>query len=578
MISTLKRIWKCSEKRHKNLIIALLLSFLRSVFSITQILAIILTVNVLCGNADSNSSIIKIIILTVVCILGNFATSYFEQINTLKSGFFMVADQRVRIGNHLRCMPLGFFNDTSCGRICASLTTTLTNVETAAPMAMVGIISGLFNTFTLFIFILLYDWRIGILSGIGMLAYLLIVNYQMKLSRKSAPFQQEAQNNLAKATLSFLQGIKVTKSFSFKEGDQQLKNAVKESCKENISLTSKSMPSQFVAGICVAIFESILLLASLYFYIKTGSIDTVKMIVLLLFSFMVYASLNQAGSMLSMIGLLDSSLNEIEAIGEEKPLQEEEPKQTASSNDIVFDHVHFSYGDNEILHDISLSIKPNSLTALIGPSGSGKTTLCQLIARFRDSSSGTITIGGANIRHIPTEDLMKKISMVFQNVYLFEDTILNNIRFGKPDASLEEVRAAAKAAHCDDFILSLKDGYETILKEGGNSLSGGEKQRISIARAILKDSPIVILDEATSALDAENEHDILAAIEMLTKNKTVIMIAHRIKSVENADHIIALKDGKIVQEGTHEQLKDLPGLYADFIASRKEATCWQMNT
>ncbi len=578
MLDTFRRIWAFSEKQHKHLISALVASFLHSVFGITQVMAIILTVKVLCGGADPKSSITKIAILTGICILGNFFTSYFEQINTLKSGFFMTADQRVAVGSHLRKMPLGYFNDTSSGRICASLTTTLSNVETAAAMAMVGIVSGLFSTFSLFIFMLFYDWRIGILSGVGMLFYLLIVNHQMKLSRSLAPLQQEAQNNLAKAALSFLQGIQVTKAFSFKNGDQRMKAAVAESCDENIALTSKSMPSQFAASICIAVFESMILLASLYFCFQAGTFDMIKVVVLLIFSFMVYSSLNQAGSMLSMIGLLDSGLSEVENIKSEEQLKQETPYQKAESNRIVLDHVCFSYGENEVLHDVSLTIEPNSFTALIGPSGSGKTTLCQLIPRFRDISSGAITIGGADIRYMQDEDLMQKISMVFQHVYLFEDTIFNNIRFGKPDASLEEVRNAAKAAYCDDFIMALPDGYDTVLKEGGNSLSGGEKQRISIARAILKDSPIVILDEATSALDAENEHEILGAIDMLTKNKTVIMIAHRIKSVERADHIIALKNGRVVQEGTHAELKNTPGLYADFLASREEATLWQLNT
>ena len=223
---------------------------------------------------------------------------------------------------------------------------------------------------------------------------------------------------------------------------------------------------------------------------------------------------------------------------------------------------------------ISTVIQPKSLTAIIGPSGSGKTTLCQLIPRFRDVSSGSITIGGADVRNIPAGELMGKISMVFQNVFLFEDTILNNIRFGKPDATLEEVRQAAVAARCDEFIMALPDGYSTMVTEGGSSLSGGEKQRISIARAILKNAPIIILDEATSALDAENEHEILAAIEELTKNKTVIMIAHRIPSIKRADHIIAIRDGHIVQEGTHEELYAENGLYADFIAARKQAAGW----
>ena len=225
---------------------------------------------------------------------------------------------------------------------------------------------------------------------------------------------------------------------------------------------------------------------------------------------------------------------------------------------------------------IDTAIKAGSFTAIIGPSGSGKTTLCQLIPRFFEVKKGRILIGGADIRHIPTEELMSKISVVFQKVYLFEDTILNNIRFGKPTATLEEVRAAAKAARCDDFIMALPEGYDTLVQEGGNNLSGGEKQRISIARAILKDAPIIILDETTSALDTENEHEVLAAIEELTENKTVIMIAHRIKTVEKADHIIAIENGRIVQEGTHKELLHRTGIYADFIHAREKASGWKL--
>lgn len=576
MLNTFKRIWRLSEARHKSLIKALVFSFLRSVFGITQFIAIISTLNVLCGYTAPKSGLISVAVLTGICIVGNFAASYFEQTSTLETGFFMAADQRVAVGRHLRKIPLGFFNDSSSGQICASLTTTLSAVETAAAMVMVGIVSGLFSAFSLFIFMLVYDWQIGLLSGVGMLAYLLLVNHQMNLSRTQAPMLQQAQNALAKAALSFLQGIKVTKAFSFKHGDQQLKTAIAGSHSANLSLTAKSMPSQFGASICIAVFESLILLASLYTCFQAGQLDMVKAVVLLIFSFMVYASLNQAGSMLSMIGLLDSGLSEIEQIEQEKPLQQEVPEEQASSNCIIFDHVCFSYGEHEVLHDISTTIAPNSFTALIGPSGSGKTTLCQLIPRFRDIASGSITIGGADIRHMRDEELMAKISMVFQRVYLFEDTIFNNIRFGKPDASLEEVRQAAKAAYCDEFIMALPDGYDTVLQEGGNSLSGGEKQQISIARAILKDSPIVILDEATSALDVENEHEILAAIDVLTKDKTVIMIAHRIQSLENADHIIALKNGRIVQEGTPDELKTVSGLYADFLASKKEAALWRI--
>lgn len=578
MIETFSKIWEFSKQRHKALLIGLLFSFLRAMFGLTQLMAIILTVAVLTGDADAGSSVKWIIVLTVICILGNYVTSYFEQGNTLETGFFMVGDKRVAIGNFLRRVPLGFFTQSSTGRITASLTTTLSGVESGATMVMVNIVSGLFGSLSLFLFMMWYDWRIGIISGIGMVLYLLVVSLQMKISRKNAPLLQEAQSDLAEAALTFLQGIKVTKAFSFNNGDARLKDAIRKSKEENLSLTAVSMPTQFLSGIIIAVFESLILFASLYFCFVLKDITVVKTIVLLIFSFMVYATLNQAGSMLSMIGILDSGLAEMERIESTKQMEVEEPVQKAKDNEIVFDDVSFAYGEREVLHHISTTIKPNSFTAVIGPSGSGKTTLCQLIPRFRDVTGGKITIGGVDVRHMEYEELMKKISMVFQKVYLFEDTILNNIRFGKPDATLEEVRAAAKAARCDEFIMALPEGYNTVLEEGGNSLSGGEKQRISIARAMIKDSPIIILDEATSALDMENEHEILAAIDELTKNKTVIMIAHRIPSVKKADHIMAIREGSLVQEGTHETLIKEDGLYANFIASREDASGWQIRS
>ena len=576
MIEIFSKIWEFSNNRHGSLTKALFFSFIRSVFGITQIFAIILTINVLMGEADVRSSVIKIIVLTLICILGNFFTSYIEQINTLTTGFFMIGDKRVEVGNTLRRVPLGFFNQSSTGRITATLTTTLSGVETASTMVMIGIISGLFSSFALFVFMLFYDWRIGIITGAGMLAYLMVVGWQMKVSKKNAPALTKAQADLAESALTFLQGIKVTKAFSFKKGDRRLKKTIQGSCDANIDLTTVSMPSQVIGHLTIAGFESLILLLSLYFGFVTKDISLVQTIVLMIFSFMVYASLNQAGSMLSMIGLLDSGLEEIAQIEEAEQMKEEEPVQKTDSEEICFDHVSFAYGDHEVLHDINTVIKPRSLTAIIGPSGSGKTTLCQLIPRFRDVCDGSITIGGADVRHVKYEELMGKISMVFQNVYLFEDTIFNNIRFGKPDATLEEVRKAAKAARCDEFIMALPNGYDTMVGEGGSSLSGGEKQRISIARAMLKDSPIIILDEATSALDAENEHEILAAIDELTKDKTVIMIAHRLKTVEKADHIIAIDGGRIVQEGTHSKLLNEPGLYADFIKIRQKASGWKL--
>lgn len=469
MLETFTKIWAFGRRRHKSLFTAFAAAFIRSGFGITQLLAVIRAIDVLMGKAPVKSSVLWIAILTCICIAGNFMASYIEQISTMQAGFFMTGDTRVSVGNVLRKVPLGFFSDFSAGKITAVLTTTLAGVETAAAMAMINIVSGLFQALVYFVFMLLYDWRIGILSGAGMLAYLLVVSWQMKVSRKNAPEAHAAQNRLAEAALTFLQGIKVTKSFSFQKGDARLKEAIGNSSDANIRLTDASMPSQFASSLVIAVFESGILLATLFFCFAWKDISVVKTMVLLLYSFMVYSALNQAGSMLSMIGILDTGLSQVETLEKTEQLVCERPVQKADSHEIIFDRVSFSYGTTEVLHSVSTTIHPRSLTAVIGPSGSGKTTFCQMIPRFRDVSEGKITIGGADVRHMEYEELMKKISMVFQKVYLFEDTILNNIRFGKPDATLEEVRAAAKAARCDEFIMPWRIGMIPVSQKAGTA-------------------------------------------------------------------------------------------------------------
>ena len=575
MVETFSTLWKFSEKQHRNLVSALVFSFVRSAMGITQLMAIIAAVQVLLGTMDPKTGLYWVIGMTVACVAGSFAVSYFEQIFSIKSGMYMTADQRNDVARQMRRMPLGFFRRASAEKIIATLTSTLTGVEMAASMTMIGIVSGFFNAAAMFVFMMFYDWHIGLIMGAGIVAYLLVVSWQMRVSRKDAPRRQAAQTGLAGAALTFLQGIRVIKAFSTAEGDAHLQAAVKESCDANIGLTDRSMPSQFAGHIVIAGFESLLLAMTMYFA-SSGAFTVEKTIVLLIFSFLAYAALNQAGSILSMIGMLESGLDEVMEIKNAPVLDQKQPEQVPADESICLDHVSFAYGEREVLHDITAEFKPNTLNAIIGPSGSGKTTLCRLIARYQDVNSGSITIGGADVRNIPYETLMEKISMVFQNVYLFEDTVLNNIRFGKPDATLEEVRAAARAARCDEFIMSLPDGYDTMIQEGGSSLSGGEKQRISIARAILKDSPIIILDEATSALDAENERAFFDAVDELTQNKTVLMIAHRLSTVQRADRILAIRDGRVVQDGTPAQLAQQPGLYADFLQSRREAAGWKL--
>lgn len=576
MLNAFKLIWNFSSKRKKEYRNAIIFSFLEGLFLMAKMFAVIIAIYALFGRYPLSNAVIAVFALAVLYIVGVFIFSYKMQLTSMSAGFGMVGDKRFEFGEILKNAYLGFFDNFSVGRINSVLTTTPSEIETSAPSALIRVVGGVLGTVSLLIGLFFYEWRIALISLLGMAAYLLVVNWQIRVSRRDAPKRSEAQSKLSAAALLFLQGIKVTKAFSFKNGDRRLKDAIQGSCNENIALSSGSIPSQIAAGVVLSIFETAIIFTSVFGYTEFDIYSVEKCLVLIILSFMAFSSMNQAGSVLSMIGILDSALKETNSLTQMEQIQVASPEQHIASDEIIFEDVSFSYGDNEVLSHIDTAIKAGSFTAIIGPSGSGKTTLCQLIPRFFEVKKGRILIGGADIRHIPTEELMSKISVVFQKVYLFEDTILNNIRFGKPTATLEEVRAAAKAARCDDFIMALPEGYDTLVQEGGNNLSGGEKQRISIARAILKDAPIIILDETTSALDTENEHEVLAAIEELTENKTVIMIAHRIKTVEKADHIIAIENGRIVQEGTHKELLHRTGIYADFIHAREKASGWKL--
>ncbi len=273
------------------------------------------------------------------------------------------------------------------------------------------------------------------------------------------------------------------------------------------------------------------------------------------------------------VGIIVDKANEVLSI---PPMDIDGAEITPAGTDIELKNISFAYEDKTIIDDVSLKIPANTTTAIVGPSGGGKTTLTNLMARFWDVKSGEVLLGGKNVKEYSFDSLMKNFSFVFQRVYLFEDTIANNIRFGEPDAPMDKVIEAAKKARCHDFIMSLPDGYETVIGEGGASLSGGEKQRISIARAIMKDAPVIILDEATANVDPENEAELTKAIGELTKNKTIVMIAHRLKTVRHADQIVVVSDGKIVQKGTHEELAAKDGIYRDFVTERKEAVSWKI--
>lgn len=418
---------------------------------------------------------------------------------------------------------------------------------------------------------LVIDVRIGLVAIVGIIAYLAATEGSTRATKKTGAGRQQAQRSLVEAVLEYVQGMSVVKSYGLeKDNNQAASKAIDESSKKAIALTNCVMPWMGIRQVTARVFGVAIAVCALVFYFG-GSMTLSNCILLLIASFMVYQQLENAGNMSDNLQMLGESMRTANAI-DETPVMDIEGKEiTPKDASIDFENVTFAYQDRKILDDVSLHIPAGTTTAVVGPSGGGKTTLCNLIARFWDVQSGKILLGGYDVKEYKLDNLMKNISMVFQNVYLFNDTIENNIRFGKPDATHEQV-VAAKAACCHDFIEALPDGYDTVLGEGGGTLSGGEKQRISIARAMLKDAPIVILDEATASVDPENEEELQKAIDALTHNKTIIMIAHRLKTVRSADQILVLNGGKI----THETLAKQPGLYSDFLKAREEATGWKL--
>lgn len=577
MLNAFKKIWCFAGKEQKNINKSIIISFFYAIFHMLQISAIYFVILALTENDKTNHAAWLALGLLVASIVGRSITNYFSQLQQTHAGYFMVADKRVDIGNKLKSVPMGYFNDNNLGEITGVTTTVLEEVENTAPMVLVGILSGFINAVVFTLMVLIFDWRIGLLVMIGTALYLLITSAMEKKSAFLAPKRQTSAAKLVGAVLEQIQGMRVIKAFNLTgKGDKKVRDALEENRKCNLDVERLFTPYNIAQGLVLHMFSIIMILAAIVFYLN----DTMTLaysLVTIVISFLIFAQIESAGSSMAMLRIVGSAIDHANQIDGIPQMDAGGTEIYPEKHEISFENVHFSYGQKEILHGISVKIPERTATAIIGPSGSGKTTLCNLIARFWDVDKGTIKIGGHNVQEYTLESLMDQISMVFQNVYLFADTIENNIKFGKPDATHEEVVAAAKKACCDDFIMTLPDGYQTVIGEGGASLSGGEKQRISIARAMLKDAPIVIFDEATANVDPENEDRLQKAIEELTRDKTIIMIAHRLKTVRNADQILVIDDGRIVQHGKHDTLIKQKGIYADFVLGRKEAIGWKLN-
>ena len=588
MFETLIKFFKfCDEENRKKFTGSIIVGILNSFFMALRIAAVSVMLGGVIRKAIENipfetTTIIISFAIMCVSIIGGIVTRKITAMWQCEGGYRTCAQKRIEIAEHLRYLPMGYFNKTSLGEITSVTTNTMESVGDVATRAIMMVFQGLLDTALIIIMLFVFDWRIALvaLASFGLFEF---VNLFMRLAVKNIS-QDKMRDDAAEIgkVLEYIQGIAEVKAYNLAGNkSRELNEVIDRRKKTLIKMEMRCIPVSNIQSLVAKLGGVAMMLTSLYFFLN-GTMTLANCSTMLVCSFMLFNALEAGGNYSALLRIIDLGVTKANKIlslptmnidGSQSDIN---AKSENTSSLIEADHIDFAYDTKKIIDNISLTIPENSTTAIVGPSGGGKTTFCHLLARFWDVDSGKVTLRGKDVRDYTMDSLMENYSFVFQNVYLFHDTITNNIRFGQPDAPMEKVISAAKKACCHEFISSLPKGYDTVIGEGGASLSGGERQRISIARAIMKDSPIIILDEATANVDPENERDLMKAIQELTKEKTVIMIAHRLKTVRNADQIVVIDKGHIAEQGKHEELIANGGIYARFIDSRKQAVSWKL--
>ena len=582
MFGMIKRLIDWTGKYKKRVYIGFIYAFINSIFTSLPIMLATYGLGLVFDDYKGirtfdNDKIIYIFILMILVIGGRFLFSYLRAVTQESVGCEATAEQRIRLGNIFKRVSLGFFNSNNMGEISSAVTTDLSFIEMLSMNMINTVVNGYITVFVMILFLLFYCPLAGIISLSGIVLSALFLYIAAKISDKNASIHQKAQDSIVENTIEFLRGMQTIKAFK-QEGVsvQGIRKAYKNHKDVNIKIELENCPynclHQFVLKAA-----SVGIIAVSAYLTYTRKMDVNIMLMMDMFSFVMFSQIEPLSNAIHVIEVVNKTLDKLEKIEKADIIDKDGQNIELKKHDIKFSDVCFSYDKKQILNNISFYIPEGSTTAIVGPSGSGKTTICNLIARFYDVNSGVITVGDKNIKDITCDSLLKNISMVFQKVYLFNDTIKNNILFGNPNASDNEVINAAIKAHCHEFISKLPNGYDTIIGDGGATLSGGEKQRISIARAILKDSPIIILDEATASVDPENEHLIQDAINSLTKGKTVIVIAHRLATIQDADQILVIDNGDVVQKGNHLELINQDGIYKNFINIKESAEGWSIS-
>ena len=581
MIRILKRLFAMMSKYKGRLQLGIILSMISNLLGIIPIMCGVWTLKLIFDDMNGIESLKKnhvfiLIGIIIGSVLLRWLFTYLRATRQDSVAYEVTAAERLKIGDILKRVSLGFLQKKNMGELTTAITTDLSFFEMQAMSTINSIVDSYIFLILTIICMFFFSISLGmasllavVVSSIGLQA----IEYK---SRKNAPIRQESVNEMADETVQYVRGMAVVKSFK-QEGvaSEGLYRAFEKSRKINIKMELNFAPFDALHRLALYMGTTAITMITAFTALR-GEMEIYMALMMIVYSYVMFNTIEAANTSLHILEMLDTVADKLKEIEDAEFIDKDGQDLSISNYDISFNQVFFGYDSREVLQDISFTIPQNTTTAIVGPSGSGKTTICSLLARFYDIQKGQIIIGGQNIKNFTCDALLKNMSMVFQNVYLFQDTIQNNILFGKPEATEQEMVEAAKAARCHEFISALPNGYKTIIGEGGSTLSGGEKQRISIARAMLKNAPIVILDEATASVDPENEHLIQQAISNLTNGKTIIIIAHRLATIENADQILVIDDGKITQQGTHNELIGQDGLYKRFIDIRQKAEGWSI--
>lgn len=572
MFALISRMLRLSGRYKKRIQLTFVCAFVEQILSKMPIFFAFLVLAGFASGTMSGARCLAVGAILVCVVVLQAVVHYASDRLQSAAGYMIFADQRIALADHLRRLPMGYFTAGNIGKISSVLSSDMVFVEEVAMSTIANMMSYLLSAGVLMVFMFWLDWRLGLIALAVTLLANVVARRMNAVSLKEAAARQEQGERLTDAVLSFVEGIGVIKSYNLL-GAQSAALTENFARSRDVNAAFERRMTPWTTGLSILYGAGIAAIFGLAVYLEqTGALSLAYLLGVLLFVFDLFGPLKALYGEATRLTVMDAALDRTCDVLVETELPDTGTAhlpETTAGDEIVFEDVSFSYdGKNDVLHDISFAMPPRTMTVLVGPSGGGKSTIANLLARFWDVDTGCVKIRGVDIRDVPLAELMDQISMVFQRVYLFQDTIYNNIAMGRPDASEKEIIQAAKKARCYDFVTALPDGFQTIVGEGGATLSGGERQRIAIARCILKDAPIVILDEATASVDVDNERYIQEAISELVRGKTLLVIAHRLHTIRDADQILVVAGGRIAQRGDHASLSDQPGIYQDFVQKR----------